>query len=60
MCKNTTSYLKNNSDFVKITLPYMQLALLNLYDSLLNNTDEGKYSCCIFFGFVKSFRIGKS
>ena len=26
------------------------LAVCNIYDELLNNVDEGKYSCCIFFG----------
>ena len=25
------------------------LAICNIYDELLNNVDEGKYSCCIFF-----------
>ena len=31
------------------------LAICNIYDELLNNVDEGKYSCCIFLDLSKAF-----
>ena len=31
------------------------LAICNIYGELLNNVNEGKYSCCIFVDLSKSF-----
>ena len=31
------------------------LAICNIYDELLNNVDEGKYSCSIFLDLSKAF-----
>ena len=31
------------------------LAMCNIYDELLNNVDEGRYSCCIFLDLSKAF-----
>ena len=39
-------FRKNNST---------SLAICNIYDELLNNVDEGKYSCCIFLDLSKAF-----
>ena len=31
------------------------MAICNIYDELLKNVDEGKYSCCIFLDLSKAF-----
>ena len=31
------------------------LAICNIYDELVNNVDEGKYSCCIFLDLSKAY-----
>ena len=31
------------------------MAISNIYDELINNVDEGKYSCCIFLDLSKVF-----
>ena len=31
------------------------LAICNIYDELLNNVDEDKYSCCVFLDLSKAF-----
>ena len=53
MCKSTTSLEKNNLIFVKVTLTIHAISLM--YDSLLKNVDQGKYSFCIFLDLSKAF-----
>ena len=50
------SYLSNFKLFSKRQFGFEKnystsLAICNIYDELLNNVDEGRYSYCIFFRF---------
>ena len=47
--------LLNNNQFGFRPNSSTAFAISSLYDKLINNIDNGLFSCCVFLGFSKAF-----